>query len=91
VKLVKKNRLNRQLEIEYAKVLEQDPTAFQYDEVYDDVVKKPKKELENPQKNKRLESKYIASLMEQNKKREQAYELVVERKMHKEIETDKTE
>jgi len=42
VKLVKKKQA-KQLEIEYAKVLEQDPTAFQYDEVYDDVVKKPKK------------------------------------------------
>lgn len=47
--------------------------------------------MKTHKKNKRLESKYIASLMEQNKKREQAYELVVERKMHKEIETDKTE
>jgi len=76
LKLLKKSK---QLEKEFVKILEQDPTTFQYDEVYDDV-KKPKKEIEKPQKNK---PKYIQSLIEHHKKREQTKKLVTGSNMDK--------
>ncbi len=65
----------------YKQALAQDPTAFDYDEVYDDFsARGGKKEKQREEKMQR-QSKYIADLKSKATEREKEQEMVLERKM----------
>nr|CAG4637332.1 EOG090X0D2W [Ceriodaphnia reticulata] len=67
------------------KALEEDPTVFQYDEVYEDM--QQQKEEKKPQKEER-KPKYIANLLKTAELRKVELERRVERKVQKERETE---
>ncbi|XP_074269747.1 uncharacterized protein LOC141592813 [Silene latifolia] len=81
-----KNKSLKDVEEQHKKALEEDPSVFDYDGVYDDMknqIVKPKvKEREQ------RESKYIALLKEKAKLREREHEVVYERKLAKERSKD---
>ncbi|KAH9627410.1 hypothetical protein KSS87_012060 [Heliosperma pusillum] len=81
-----KNKSLKDVEEQHKKALEEDPSVFDYDGVYDDMknqIIKPKvKEREQ------RESKYIALLKEKAKLREREHEVVYERKLAKERSKD---
>lgn len=65
------------------KALEEDPTIFQYDELYDDMAAK-KDEVARAKKPDGRESKYIAKLLVTADKRKKEYERRIERQVQKE-------
>lgn len=77
-----KNKSLRDVEEQHKKALEEDPSAFDYDGVYDQM----KQEVARPIASDRQERKpqYIAKLMEKAKQREREHEIVYERKLAKE-------
>ncbi|KAF5182890.1 Nuclear speckle splicing regulatory protein [Thalictrum thalictroides] len=81
-----KTRAHREIEEQQKKALEEDPTVFDYDGVYDQM----KIEAVQPLKIDKQErkSKYIERLMEKAKQREREHEIVYERKLAKERSKD---
>ncbi|XP_078172850.1 uncharacterized protein LOC144566699 isoform X2 [Carex rostrata] len=70
------------IEEQHKKALEEDPSVFDYDGVYDDMkekIAKPKIQEKTERK-----SKYIERLMEKAKERERVHEIVYEKKLIKE-------
>ncbi|XP_021775153.1 nuclear speckle splicing regulatory protein 1-like [Chenopodium quinoa] len=81
-----KNKSLKDVEDQYKKALEEDPSVFDYDGVYDDMkakIVKPKAE-----DRQQRQPKYIQALMEKAKKREKEHEVVYERKLAKERSKD---
>ncbi|GAB2233957.1 hypothetical protein Droror1_Dr00003187 [Drosera rotundifolia] len=77
-----KNKSLRDIEEQHKKALEEDPSVFDYDGVYDEMkVKAVKPRVEDRQERK---SKYIQVLMEKAKQREREHEIVYDRKLAKE-------
>jgi coiled-coil domain-containing protein 55 len=68
------------------KALEQDPNCYQYDEVFDDMLKKKEEALEVKKGDKK--AKYIDSLLKTAKHRELENELRKEREAQRERETE---
>lgn len=74
----------RQAHLQQAKALEEDPTIFQYDELYDDFEKKKKEEQTASRKVQSQGPKYIKKLLETAEKRKREYERRIERQVQKE-------
>ncbi|KAL3518606.1 hypothetical protein ACH5RR_021195 [Cinchona calisaya] len=81
-----KNKSLRDVEEQHKKALEEDPSAFDYDGVYDQM----KQQVARPIASDRLERKpkYIQAIMEKAKQREREHEVVYERKLNKERSQD---
>ncbi|KAG9156043.1 hypothetical protein Leryth_012110 [Lithospermum erythrorhizon] len=77
-----KNKTNKDVEEQHKKTLEEDPTAFDYDGVYDDM--KQQAIMPRAQEREERKSKYIQTLMEKAKLREREREVVYEKKLAKE-------
>ncbi|KAJ3675509.1 hypothetical protein LUZ60_004551 [Juncus effusus] len=72
----------RKVEEQHQKALEEDPSVFDYDGVYDEMkekIAKPKIQQQSERK-----SKYIEALLSKAKEREREHEIVYERKLLKE-------
>lgn len=72
----------KQTQLEMQKALTQDPTVYEYDNIYDDLQKK--KEIRKITKKKETGPKYIESLMKSAEYRKKEYERRTERKIQKE-------
>ncbi|KAG6629613.1 nuclear speckle splicing regulatory protein 1-like [Carya illinoinensis] len=81
-----KNKSLKDIEEQQKKALEEDPTVFDYDGVYDEM--KQKAVLPRVQDREERKSRYIQLLKEKTKEREQYREVVFERKIAKERSKD---
>ncbi|GAB4824635.1 hypothetical protein Ancab_007507 [Ancistrocladus abbreviatus] len=81
-----KNKSLKDIEEQHKKALEEDPSVFDYDGVYEEM----KDKVARPQKQDRQERKpkYIQALMDKAKQREREHEIVYERKLAKERSKD---
>ncbi|KAI9085016.1 hypothetical protein K1719_033008 [Acacia pycnantha] len=81
-----KNKALKEIEEQQRKALEEDPTVFDYDGVYD----KMKEKIARPlvQDREERKPKYIQNLMHKAKEREQYRDIVYERKLAKERNKD---
>ncbi|XP_057521689.1 uncharacterized protein LOC130801813 [Amaranthus tricolor] len=77
-----KNKSLKDVEEQYKKALEEDPSIFDYDGAYDDM--KAKVAQPKAQDREQRQPKYIQALMEKAKRREREQEIVYERKLAKE-------
>ncbi|CAN8247066.1 unnamed protein product [Cochlearia groenlandica] len=81
-----KTKSIKEIEEQHKKALEEDPSAFAYDEVYDDM--KQKAVLPRMQDREERKPRYIQHLMKQADRRQKEHEIVYERKLAKEREQD---
>ncbi|PIA32154.1 hypothetical protein AQUCO_04500031v1 [Aquilegia coerulea] len=81
-----KTRAHREIEEQQKKALEEDPTVFDYDGVYDKMKVEAVRPLQVDKQERK--SKYIERLMEKAKQREREHEIVYERKLAKERSKD---
>lgn len=81
-----KKKKQKQLEQQHKKALEEDPTVFEYDSVYEDL--KESNTSRQPKKDPQRKSKYIGALLEQAKRREKEDDIVFEKKLQRELEKD---
>ncbi|XP_008799689.2 nuclear speckle splicing regulatory protein 1-like [Phoenix dactylifera] len=81
-----KNKALQKIEEQHKKALEEDPSVFDYDGVYDEM----KEKIARPKIQDRAErkSKYIETLMRKAKEREVEHEITYERKLLKERSKD---
>lgn len=81
-----KNKALQKIEEQHKKALEEDPSVFDYDGVYDEM----KDKIARPKIQDRTErkSKYIEVLMQKAKEREREHEVIYERKLLKERSKD---
>ncbi|XP_018477859.2 uncharacterized protein LOC108848903 [Raphanus sativus] len=76
----------KEIEEQHKKALEEDPSAFAYDEVYDDI--KHKAVVPKLQDRQDRKPKYVHHLMKKAEQRNKEQEIVYERKLAKEREKD---
>ncbi|CAH9067823.1 unnamed protein product [Cuscuta europaea] len=81
-----KNKALKDIEEQHKKALEEDPSVFDYDGVYDSM--KMKAVQPHAQDLEERKPKYIRQLMEKAKQREREHEIVYERKLAKERSKD---
>lgn len=81
-----KNKSLKDVEEQHKKALEEDPSAFDYDGVYDEMKQKVARPVMNDRQERK--PKYIQALMEKAKQREREHEIVYERKIAKERSKD---
>ncbi|KAJ8552029.1 hypothetical protein K7X08_028472 [Anisodus acutangulus] len=81
-----KNKALKEIEEQHKKALEEDPSVFDYDGVYDDM--KVKAVQPRAQDREERKPKYIQMLMEKAKQREREHEVIYERKIAKERSKD---
>lgn len=81
-----KNKALKDIEEQHQKALEEDPSVFDYDGVYDEMKEKAIRPLVQDRQERK--SKYIQTLMEKAKERERVHEIVYERKLAKERSQD---
>lgn len=74
----------RQARLQQEKAMEEDPTIFQYDELYEDMETKRKEEITEKKKAQPQGPKYIKKLLETADKRKKEYERRIERQVQKE-------
>ena len=79
--------LKKQAKIQMSKALEEDPTVFQYDEVYDDIEKRKVEEKES-KKDVDRKPKYIHNLLKSADERQKEFERRIERQVQKEREAE---
>ena len=79
--------LKKQAKIQMSKALEEDPTVFQYDEVYDDMEKKKEVEKES-KKDVDRKPKYVHNLLKAADERQKEFERRIERQVQKEREAE---
>lgn len=79
-----KNRMKKQTKLDIQKALDEDPTIYQYDEVYDDLERKG--QMDSKQKEKK--SKYIQKLLKTADRRKKEQEHRIERMVQKEREAE---
>ncbi|XP_031100978.1 nuclear speckle splicing regulatory protein 1-like [Ipomoea triloba] len=77
-----KNKALRDIEEQHKKALEEDPSVFDYDGVYDDM--KMKAVQPRAQDREERKPKYIQQLIHKAKQREREHEIIYERKLAKE-------
>ncbi len=80
-------KIKAQTKMALAKAVEEDPTVFQYDEVYDDM-EKAKVEKTKEAKEKDRKPRYITNLLKHAEVRQKEYERRVERQVQKEREAE---
>ncbi|XP_016839443.1 nuclear speckle splicing regulatory protein 1 [Nasonia vitripennis] len=81
-----KNKIKRQTQINMQKALKEDPSIFQYDEVYDEIERT--KEEERSVKKVEKKAKYIDNLLKTAELRKKEQELRKDRIIQKEIEAE---
>ncbi|MCL7043258.1 hypothetical protein MKW94_003279 [Papaver nudicaule] len=81
-----KKKVLRDVEEQHKKALAEDPSAFDYDGVYDEMKEAAQRPLMQDRQEKK--SKYIHTLMAKAKERERDHEVVYERKLAKERSVD---
>ncbi|KAH0467194.1 hypothetical protein IEQ34_004432 [Dendrobium chrysotoxum] len=81
-----KSRALQMIDEQQKKTLEEDPLAFDYDGVYDEM--KSATARSRVQDQSKREPKYITAIMESAKKREREHEIIYERKLLKERSKD---
>ncbi|XP_021918871.1 nuclear speckle splicing regulatory protein 1 isoform X2 [Zootermopsis nevadensis] len=77
----------KQTKLEMQRALEQDPTVYQYDEIYDKLEER-KTETKAIKKDQEKKPRYIQSLMKQAERRKREQERRVEREVQKEREAE---
>ncbi|XP_011647482.1 nuclear speckle splicing regulatory protein 1 [Pogonomyrmex barbatus] len=82
-----KNRMKKQTKLDIQKALNEDPTIYQYDEVYDDL-ERSKNQSDNAIKHKEKKSKYIQKLLKTAERRKKEQEHRIERMVQKEREAE---
>merc|ERR1719219_772247 len=82
--------LKKQAKIQMSKALEEDPTVFQYDEVYDDIERKKEVEKES-KKDVDRKPKYVHNLLKAADERQKEFERRIERQVQKEREAEGNE
>ncbi|XP_014204788.1 nuclear speckle splicing regulatory protein 1 [Copidosoma floridanum] len=82
-----KNKSKKQTQISLQKALKEDPTVFQYDEVYDEMERTKEEEI-NASKKVERKSKYIDNLLRSAELRKKEQELRKDRMIQKEIEAE---
>ncbi|XP_050315864.1 nuclear speckle splicing regulatory protein 1 [Anthonomus grandis grandis] len=80
-------KVKKQDLISQQKALEEDPTVYQYDEVYDEIETK-RKETKLAQKNVEKKPKYIVNLLAAADRRKREHERRIERQVQKEREAE---
>lgn len=81
-----KNRMKKQTKLDIQKALDEDPTIYQYDEIYDDLERG--KEQDGASKQKEKKSKYIPKLLKTADRRKKEQEHRIERMVQKEREAE---
>eukprot|EP00262_Sarcandra_glabra_P007007 TRINITY_DN19568_c0_g1_i1.p1 TRINITY_DN19568_c0_g1~~TRINITY_DN19568_c0_g1_i1.p1 ORF type:complete len:308 (+),score=85.18 TRINITY_DN19568_c0_g1_i1:122-1045(+) len=81
-----KNKSLRDIEEQHKKALEEDPSVFDYDGVYEEMKEKIAQPLAKDRHERK--SKYIQTLMEKAKVREREHEIIYEKKLAKERSKD---
>ncbi|KAL6511057.1 hypothetical protein OROGR_022181 [Orobanche gracilis] len=76
----------RQIKEQHQKALEEDPSVFDYDGVYDKMKEKQVRPVEQDRQYRK--SKYIQTIMDKAKQREKEHEIIYERKLAKERSKD---
>ncbi|KAL0114983.1 hypothetical protein PUN28_010507 [Cardiocondyla obscurior] len=79
-----KNKMKKQTKLNIQKALNEDPTIYQYDEVYDDLDRKS----DNASSQKEKKSKYIQKLLKMSERRKKEQEHRIERMVQKEREAE---
>lgn len=82
-----KNRMKKQTKLDMQKALDEDPTIYQYDEVYDDL-ERSKGQSDSASKQKEKKSKYIQKLLKTAERRKKEQEHRIERMVQKEREAE---
>lgn len=82
-----KNRMKKQTKLDMQKALDEDPTIYQYDEVYDDL-ERSKGQSDSVSKQKEKKSKYIQKLLKTAERRKKEQEHRIERMVQKEREAE---
>lgn len=83
-----KNKIKKQIKLNVQKALKENPTIFQYDEVYDDIERK--KDQFKITKDERKKPKYIQNLLKAAERRKKEQEYRIERMVQKEREAEGT-
>ncbi|CAH2056556.1 unnamed protein product, partial [Thlaspi arvense] len=73
-----KNKALKDIEEQHKKALEEDPSVFEYDGVYDEMKEKVARPLAHDRQERK--PKYIQALIEKTKQREREHEIIYERK-----------
>ncbi|GER27178.1 coiled-coil domain-containing protein 55 [Striga asiatica] len=81
-----KNKTHRDIEEQHKKALEEDPSVFDYDGVYDKMKEKQVLPVEQDRQDRK--PRYIQALMDKAKQREKEHEIIYERKLAKERSKD---
>ncbi|PIM99096.1 hypothetical protein CDL12_28409 [Handroanthus impetiginosus] len=81
-----KNKTHKDIEEQHKKALEEDPSVFDYDGVYEEMKEKQVRPVEQELKDRK--PRYIQALMEKAKQREREHEITYERKVAKERSKD---
>ncbi|KRZ72065.1 Nuclear speckle splicing regulatory protein 1 [Trichinella papuae] len=87
-KTVAQSSLKLQHAVQIENALIEDPTAFQYDEVYEEMQEKRKNRKEDKEAKKDRKPKYVHSLLAAAHKRQMEFEAVEERKQQREREAE---
>lgn len=82
-----KNRMKKQTKLDIQKALNEDPTIYQYDEVYDDL-ERGQGQVDSASKQKEKKSKYIQKLLKTTERRKKEQEYRIERMVQKEREAE---
>lgn len=83
-----KNKIKKQIKLNMQKALKENPTIFQYDEVYDDIERK--KDQFKITKDEKKKPKYIQNLLKAAERRKKEQEYRIERMVQKEREAEGT-
>lgn len=81
-----KNKMKKQTKLDIQKALNEDPTIYQYDEVYDDM-ERTKSQLDT-NKHKEKKARYIENLLKTAERRKKEQEHRIERMVQKEREAE---
>ncbi|KAK6163629.1 hypothetical protein DH2020_000493 [Rehmannia glutinosa] len=81
-----KNKTHKDVEEQHKKALEEDPSVFDYDGVYDKMKEKQVRPVEQDRQDRK--PRYIQALMNKAKQREKEHEIIYERKLAKERSKD---
>jgi len=91
LKVSAKKKINKQTQLDVQRALEQDPTVYEYDELYDDMKAEKEDQKKEKKDPKNRKSKYMDGIMKTFQKRELLHARREERKAHKERAEEKDE
>ncbi|KAK4440568.1 Nuclear speckle splicing regulatory protein 1 [Sesamum alatum] len=81
-----KNKTHKDIEEQHKRALEEDPSVFDYDGVYDKMKEKQVRPIQQDRQDRK--PRYIQTLMDKAKQREREHEIIYERKLAKERSQD---